>query len=475
MRSIKEIMTKEHFYAHLYFLLLLFIATFFAYERIINSDAAFYLFKLIHFETFNIEHGRYSAFISQLFILPFIKFNVNLKYLVFIYSIGFVFLFYLIFILIDKVLNDRNSALTLIFVLVVGLAHPHYRPVSESTQGLAYSLILPGILQSINYFKRQSNNLILKYLTALIVILLCFFSHPITIFPLGFILVHYMLDNRKALKDFLPWFLIFTLIIIFTSKAFLGSASSYEEGKILNFRSFETDLRNLFELYPTKYYFKRWDTLYLIPLILFILSNIYYLVNRKYLKASLLFFGSLGFFTIHNIIYSEGGSGIELEKNYMTLNLFIFYAFFHDIYPSIKSKLVKLAVFIIILVFSTSLILRVSGTYENRIKYYKDLTTELKNAKGKKFYTESKNIDKEEVLFLWGVPFESLLYSSLEGPEYSNTIYLFEDIEELPDYINDPDLFLCAFFWPQWDVNTLNEHYFKLPSEPYRYIDPDLE
>ncbi len=475
MKTLKEIIIKEQTFIHLYFLLLLFIATFFAYERIINSDAAFYLFKLIHFEAFNIEHGRYSAFISQLFILPCIKLNLSLKSLVFIYSVSFVLLFYLVFLLIDKGLNDRKSALALIFVLVVGLAHPHYRPVSESTQGLVYALILPGILHRGIFFSKQSYHLIAKYFAALAIIVLCFFSHPITIFPLAFILVHYVLNDLSSLKKPLPWLVLITIVLIFTSKAILDSVSSYEEDKMLNINDFGEALKNFYKIYPTKYYFARLNTIYLIPAILFIITNIFYLKNKKYLKASLLILSSLTFFIIHNIIYREGGSGIELEKNYMTLNLFIFYAFFQDIYPSLKGKTYKLTALIVPLVLSTIIILSSSGTYENRIKYYDKLSTELKNSEGRKFYTESKNIDQEEVLFLWGVPFESLLYSSLEGPEHSNTIYLFEDLDKLPDYIDNPDLFLCVFFWPQWDINTLNENYFKLPSEPYKYLDPHLE
>lgn len=475
MKTLKEIIIKEQTFIHLYFLLLLFIATFFAYERIINSDAAFYLFKLIHFETFNIEHGRYSAFISQLFILPFIKLNVSLKSLVFIYSVSFVLLFYLVFLLIDKGLNDRKSALALIFVLVVGLAHPHYRPVSESTQGLVYALILPGILRRNNFFSKQSYNLLAKYFAALAIIALCFFSHPITIFPLAFILVHYVINDLRSLKKPLPWLILITIVLIFASKAVLDSASSYEEDKILNINDFGEALKDFFKIYPTKYYFARLESLFIIPSILFFITNIFYLVNKNYLKASLLILSSLVFFIIHNIIYRQGGSGIELEKNYMTLNLFIFYAFFQDFYPSLKGKTYKLTALIVPLILSTITILNASGTYEDRIKYYDELSTELKNAEGKKFYTESKNIDQKEVLFLWGVPFETLLYSSLEGPEHSNTIYLFENIEELPDYINDPDLFLCVFFWPRWDVNSLNQDYFRLPSEPYRYLDPGLE
>ncbi len=475
MRSFTNVFFREQLHVHLYFLLLLSLAIFFAYERIINSDAAFYLFKLIHFETFNIEHGRYSAFISQLLILPFIKLNINLKALVFIYSISFVLFFYLVYLLISRGLNDRSSALTLIFVLVVGFVHPHYRPVSESTQGLAYALILPGILKSNYLFTKKNKILFPKYFTAFIIILLCFFSHPITLFPLGFILAHYLINKPRSFKDPLPWFLIFALIVVFLFKTILGTGSSYEENILTNISSFKTGLKNFFELYPTRYFFRRWDTIYLIPLVLFTVTNIYYLIKRKYLKALLLIFSSLVFFIIHNLVYNQGGSSIELEKNYMTLNLFIFFTFFHDLYPSIKPKTIKIAVLFIPLLLSPSYILRSAKTYENRIEYLGALSKALKHEEGKKFYTASENIDQDKILFLWGVPFETLLYSSLEGPEHSNTLYPFENIKKLPDYIQNPDLFLCTTFWPKWDVNSLNEYYFRLPSEPYKYFNPDLK
>lgn len=461
---------KDRSISWLYFLVLILFAVVFAKERIINSDAAFYLFKLIHFGGFNIEHERYSAFISQLLIIPFIKAGFNLKSLVYLYSISFVVLFFCVFLLIKRGLKDQQSALALIFLLIVGLAHPMYRPVSESTQGLVYSLMLPGILMlrfpSLSKIKES----IIKYIGAIIVITLCYFSHPITIFPLLFILAFYYIDGKKY-KEPLVYLIFLSILIIFASKLLLNSTSSYEEDKLMNIATIKDNLFNFFHLYPTRFYIKRIPYTYLIPTIILLALNIYYFKRKKVLKLILLDSACLAFFFIHNIIYNAGGSDLELEKNYMTLNFFLFYAFFHDMYPEIKNNNYRLLLTFVSLIFSVFIILKPSDIYKGRIDYLQEMNKSLQNTKGDKFYTETENIDNEKILFMWGVPFETLLYSSLEGPEQSKTIFPFENLNNLPDYLENPDLFMCVFFWPRWNVNDLNDKYFRLSSEKYQYTD----
>jgi len=63
------------------------------------SDTYFFSFKIITFEKFNIEAGRYTSFLSQIIPLILIKLHVGLKAFLIGYSVSIVLVFYGIFLL----------------------------------------------------------------------------------------------------------------------------------------------------------------------------------------------------------------------------------------------------------------------------------------------------------------------------------------------------------------------------------------
>ncbi len=453
----------------LFFIFLILFSLFFAKERIINSDAGFYFFKLVNFGHFNIEHGRYSAFISQLPVLAGIKLGLNLKSLLYIYSVSFIVLFWLVYILIRNGMKNKGAALALVMVIAVGATHSNYRPVSESTQGLVYALLLFAILFAQFENIREERRIILRIILSVITIVLSYFSHPLTIFPVLFIIGFYIID-RSAWKTFFPWALLLFTLILYSIKFLTTKDVSYEGDKLGGLDIITQNLPQFFRIYSTKYLVKRLLNVYLVSTILFFVVNIYYLVKKQYLKWIIVNMFVLGFIVIYNLDYYAGGSDIEMDKNLMTMNFMIFLPFAADVfYDKAIQGWQRTGFMILLLAFSIVVLLHPRKTYQKRLVYYEKLNSALQKQQGSKFYTERENISKD-VLFLWGVPFESLIMSSLDGPENSKTIYPFEDIHDLPPYIGDPDLFLCTFFWEKWNIHNLNPKYFILLSEPYRYI-----
>ncbi len=461
---------QKHFEA-LFFIFLFLFSFVFARERIINSDAAFYFFKIVNFEHFNTEHGRYSAFISQIPLLAGVKAGVNLNVLVYLYSLSFIFLFWLVYLLIRHGLKNPGAALALVMVISVGVTDSIYRPVSESTQGLVYTLILFSVLYYPFPRTRPKWRDPLRITLSAVVIILCYFAHPLTIFPVLFIIGFFMID-RHEWKNYVPWILIMFTVILFSFRFLFLTAhtSSYEGGKLSGMQTISGNLPHFFELYSTKYLAKHLFSTYLVSTVLFVILNVYYLARKEFLKWILTMSFVLGFILIYNVDYYSGGSNIEMDKNLMVMNYLVFLPFAADVYQNRKLRpWLKGSFLILILVFAMITILARQEPYKKRIRYYLQLNDVLQNQDGKKFYTSQENISPQ-VLFLWAVPFESLIISSLDGPEYSKTIYPFADIENLPSYISDPRLFLCTTFWPRWQTGQLNERYFRLPEEPYRYL-----
>lgn len=447
----------------------------FARERILNSDAAFYLFKLINFENFNIEHHRYSAFISQLIVLPFIKTGVHISNLIIIYSLSFVILFFIVYKIIDRFLHNKAAALTVLLVLSAGISDIAYRPVSESTQGLIYSLFLFGLLYYQNTKKPIKKwKLVLYYLIAFATLLLCYFAHPITIIPLFFITGFYIID-KKAWKEPLPYTVLLMTVIIFSYKYFFNNLSSYEEDKMSPLSQLAEHTGQFFKLYPMRFIGKRIFTVYLVPAILWLALNIKYIISKEFLKILFVNLSIVGFLFLFNLMFSEGASDIEMQKNIMTVNLLIFLAFSNDIYyklPKIAGILpIALAA---ILTFSAVIVHKPKNTYTARVKYLHNLTYNLENLEGTKFYTYESGLDIQKIMFPWSVPVETILISSLHGPEHSKTLFPLSSSDKIPEYIDDPQLFMLAPFWRRFNINLLNSRYFRLNNEPYKYIDPEV-
>lgn len=454
----------------LFFIFLLIFAIAFAKERIINSDAAFYLFNLINYKFFNIEQGRLSTFITQIPVQAAIKAGLNLKVLIYIYSITFPVLFWLVYKIIRNPLKNKAAALALLMLILVGVNHCLYRPVSESTQGMVYAMILFAILyHDFPKVKPDRKNAV-RLSLAIFTILFCYFSHPITVFPILFIIGFYIIDN-SAWKDYRPWLILAFTLLLFTVKVLTTQGSSYEGDKLSALHDFSNHLLHFYKLYPTHYILHRLPKLYLVSGMIFLVLNVYYIHQKDWPKWILLDVFVLGFVIIHNLIYYAGGSDIELDKNLMTVNFFLYIPFAKEIFyhPKMREWQQKI-IMLFLLLFSIVMILHPAKVYTQRIRYYQALNQVMQQQQGSKFYTEKENIDKDKVLFEWGVPYESMVISSLDGPSHSKTLYLFDTLDKLPEYIHDPDLFLYVFFWERRNIHELNQRYFKLPAEPYRYL-----
>ena len=112
---------------------------------------------------------------------------------------------------------------------------------------------------------------------------------------------------------------------------------------------------------------------------------------------------------------------------------------------------------------------RAADYYRNRRNYMKQLIEKASNdTNSRKIIIERNNIDMDRLGVTWSFANETLLISSLEGPENSKTIYLVDNLEELKNYdMKKTDVFLCVPFWLEWNYSSLNPRYFRLPREPY--------
>ena len=93
---------------HAFFALMTIFAIVFANERF-QADGAYYLFKVVNFETFQVEHQRFILIASQALPLAGVKLGLPLNVIILLNSLNNVVFFYLVFRYCAYFLRDQTA------------------------------------------------------------------------------------------------------------------------------------------------------------------------------------------------------------------------------------------------------------------------------------------------------------------------------------------------------------------------------
>ena len=148
-------------------------------------------------KTFQQEVGRYAAVIPQLLPLAGIWAGLSLKAILLLYSLSFIILYYIIFLIISYILKNDTIALAVPLALVLGVSDSFYWISTETHQTIAYNLLLFAFLY---YTKDNTSGFLIdlkNYFITSFFIFLCFFTHPVSLFTVLFILGYFAIDTRS--------------------------------------------------------------------------------------------------------------------------------------------------------------------------------------------------------------------------------------------------------------------------------------
>jgi len=131
----------------------------------------------------------------------------------------------------------------------------------------------------------------------------------------------------------------------------------------------------------------------------------------------------------------------------------------------------KISLFILVLVIFAFSITRITiegNKNRDRLIYVEGLIDGTKEYNSDKFLLQKTPENNEKILYTWPFSFTTLVISSMDGPQHSRTIYLYEKTEDYLKYTTkENNIFLGANFWLEWKSNELNHKYFILPDAPY--------
>ncbi len=454
------------------FLVLFFLAVFFYLERTLYVDTSYMTFNLLHYKDFFCAGQRYAAQIPQALPLLAIKLHLPLKLVLGIYSVSFILLYYLVFLIIAYVLKNDKLAIAVPLVLLLGVKYSFFWTVTETHQALVYTVLLTSFLYYSQKMKPGIKNLILKLIIATGIIFLCFFSHPVAFFPVLFILGYFLID-QKLWKNYFVYILAAILFAMTILKVFLIPTNSYDTAVYDDFFSILSNPANLFKSQSLIFFIGKIFNIYFFSLIIFIVTTLFYILKKQYLKLAFYLVSVILFLFIIFMTFSRWFYPFIQEKNIIPLNIFLLIPFLNEVIFSSRRLTILRQVFLIIL-FAVAVvhIVSASGFYTNRIAYVRSLINSTKKFPEKKFIIKQKDIDMNQVNVRWAFAVESLLFSSLNGPDSSRSIFVPDEGDDfMPDpKLNNPMLFICVPWSMNLNIGKMDKHYFNLENSAYRIL-----
>ena len=420
-------------------------------ERTIFTDTAFHLFYILKDSDFAFQNFRYGAIFTQAIPLITSKLGWALPSILKIYSVGFILLYLLVFIIIAKVYDNTKLALGFVLFSVLMITDSFYWIVSELPQGVAFIFLFFAFLSK-NKRIHQSD-----WVTQIVLfemILALTFFQPLLIFVILFGALYYFLFQQVEIPEKTSFrILIYSVIITFLKGKIL--TTEYEANAYGGLKNFITLFPNYFDI-PSNHKFIQYLFFdYFFLLIGFLVLVIFFLRKRELFKLSYFMVAFIGFLAVINISLPEGADQFYIENRYLPLSFFVILPFVYEIYPRIKSHWVWAIG--LVLIFRVFYIGNNHQEFTARLDWFRNKIELAEQSKHPKQIILDKNIPIDTVIMTWSSPYEFWLLSTLENQKTSSIL-----IHDKPTSLDWAIHKKKAFFtqWGIFDYKDLPERYF---------------
>jgi hypothetical protein len=463
---------------HIFFALFFLLSLVFFKERTLYVDCSAFMMDIVN-HGFSSASGRHGVFISQVLTVLAVNMGLPMQWVLLIFSASFVLLYYGVFLICVYALKQPEAGIVILLTLFMLSAETFFHIVTETHQGMVYVILLYAWIR--HDIRQRSGwfNTLLYYLVATLLIILCYFTHPVTLFPILFVLGFDFSDKlvrvREEVKPSLfPYIIIAVLTLcIFSWRALTTDSQSYDG-------QFYTQLfANLnvpfFSLRPLDHIW-RLKTLYMFPAIVLIITVWCYIRYREYLKLLIVSGGFLAYMAIVQYAFGQGDSSLMMEKNYMPLGIFLGIPFCYDVLRKTKKEIdFKFAVIVCLLCISFIRIINFSSFFTERVSIMQRLYETGGKLQHRKFIVEKGLVPEYYAGIAWCFSVETLLYSAIHGPDSSRTFFIDQGFDYNEVDFNTPGLYLGPYFKKGMGEDELNKTYFDLKQERYIYLRGTLD
>jgi hypothetical protein len=383
----------------------------FSLERILFCDASYILFRIVNFDTLQIQEHRYGSFITQAFPLIAARLHLPLHVIVVLYSISFNLLYLAVVLLLLYRFRQQALALIMGFYYLLFVSDTYFWTNNEVHQGIAWMFLFFAV--ALEMGKRNTPKALAVPVFSLLAFL-SIYTHPLVMFPTLFLWLFFVL--KKDWPFTTTWTILFSAIIVILciSKMMIstGAGSHYDVEKLRE--ATHLSFKKIFSAFVSpqaKEIIKRTLWNYWIAAILFVAGLISAYREKKYAHVLLtLAFAGAYFvavcitFTLFIPFYSE--------SEWMPVTIIITTLFAYYTLPKLKARNAVALVSLIFLVrlgyigYSSQKFMERKDWIMAKLQTMRD-----KNIKKAIIYENAEN--NRILLMNWGVPTESIIASAL--------------------------------------------------------------
>lgn len=452
---------------HLFFLIMALFSLLYYQERMLHFDTANYAFNLMYSGEFYYREGREVTILTQLLPLLALKAGASLKTILQVYSLSFVLFYYLIFNIIVYGFKNAVGGIFLILAMVLSLRYKFYAPVGEVVIGISTVGLLAGWITK----EKEKFKSLPPWGDFLIGGVLIFFismTHPFvylsTFVLLGFVMIFF---NRW--KDISYWGIILFALAGMVIKYLQISKDGYESNRAAPLNDSAEILSGFSDLYVWEVITWYADTEYAFPLAVFAFVLLLMMWKKKWLSAIYLIITFSAMAAIVLVTYSYLDTRVYLMIDGYLAHIGLIWALPLSFYLLRSRRPVWIFLICLLMIFSLDRIRNKRKFFQQRQAYFVELLDKHVTEDKRKFLAHMRDFSWEKLWMPWPVALETLMMSSLEGPENAATIYI-QWWEK--DYdLEDPELFLGTNYDPMYfKSDKLPKHLFELKEGTYQPI-----
>lgn len=455
---------------HLCFLVLLILSAKYANVRVLLTDSAYQVFYDINHPGMLINDSRYSMVLTQ--ILPWIAIHLHLplKLVIISYSVSFILVGYVCWLITAYLMRQRQAATLMLFVLLaIGGTFLHC--ISESFQLMFY---VPMLYAWMCQGERLKN---FTYYTVLaILVALAFFIYPMSVFYILFAVGFRLLEGGKPHID-KPAIATAGFLFLFIVLYWLIGASGHDSEFVPTLPVIFDSLLHFFSLGSFGAFRDLFFSLYLVPTLMLLLTLVGYVRSHQWWKLSFVGLYAVGFLVAACIIYQTGDSLISRERYFVPLFFIVGLPFLIDELPRFSKWQERLFfwLFVALLCLSFVRIMKYVHIYEPRMEAITEVSQMAEKQGQHKLIVTRSTAEEVFPEDIWGLALESMLFTAQQGAEHTVTIYKEEDDFDRTDadLYQNPEVYLSVNWWKRWEVKELNPYYFRLPSQGYKELVKD--
>jgi len=457
---------------YLFWIILLIFSILFYEERVIFMDAAFQLFEVLNYGSFQIYAARFTSVITQAAPLLFSKLGLPLHWSLLSYSISFIAMYGFIYHLIVRYLKNDLLGWAMIFFFCLLVFEGFYYPVAELKLGVAFLLLFFAIL-----LKHPQPSLRILLLLGLITIPVCFTHRLVFAFYL-FLAVFFLLSNKALFnKQFLGLFLFAIGVITIQSKYF---TNWYDRSKQVEFwDNYEKYFPNFHQIPSHQTFFEECLHHYYFFPILLIAASLGYLFHcfKKHEKIASPFLklGLILGFSVSYIVLVHLSAPITFyrfyhETNYLPLSLVVTIPFLFDFIPAYGERKSLFFIFGVILLIRLNTICFNHKVYTKRLAWMEEKMETGHQSGHHKIIIPSEEVPFKKHTMDWAASYESLLLSRSRRPNQPASLLITSKDHQKHECVEDRMDCYMTTFKTRFSGDFFQSGVFSLPNEKYIYL-----